>query len=213
MVFDMHIHTTISSCSRIDVSELIETAGRIGLDGICITDHESMAIGRYITEGRQPNGLTVIIGMEYGTPQGDFLLFGPVESVPPHLSGPALLHYTRNAGGVAIAAHPCRKERPVRESIFQEGLCPVIETHNGRNTIVANLKAARRQADYRLIATAGSDAHRIAELGTFVTCFSVPVHSRKDLVQALEQGMCRPAEAPLADTARSDSCRMSGPDI
>ena len=109
MIFDIHIHTTISSCSRVDVHELIETAGRIGLDGICITDHGSMAISRYIREGRQPNGLIVIIGMEYET--------------------------------VAIAAHPCWKARPVSESIFQKGLCPVIETQNGRNAMVENLKA------------------------------------------------------------------------
>ncbi len=77
MIFDMHIHTTISSCSRLNVHELIETAGRIGLDGICITDHESMAVGKYIGEGRQPNGLTVIIGMEYKTPEGGFSAFWP----------------------------------------------------------------------------------------------------------------------------------------
>jgi len=197
MIFDMHIHTTISSCSRLDVHELIETAGRIGLDGICITDHGSMAISRTITEGRQPNGLTVIIGLEYETPEGDFLLFGPVEQVPSHLGGPELLNYTRNAGGVAIAAHPCRKARPVSELIFQHGLCPVIETQNGRNAMVENLKACRRQSHYRLIATAGSDAHTLDELGTAVTRFSVPIYSRPDFVQALKQGLCQPAESHL----------------
>jgi len=197
MIFDIHIHTTISSCSRVDVHELIETAGRIGLDGICITDHGSMAISRYIREGRQPNGLIVIIGMEYETPEGDFLLFGPVEQIPSHLSAPELLNHTRNAGGVAIAAHPCRKERPVSESIFRKGLCPVIETHNGRNAIVENLKACQRQSHYRLTATAGSDAHALDELGTAVTRFSVPVYSRQDLVQALKLGLCQPAGAHL----------------
>ncbi|MFW5937289.1 MAG: PHP domain-containing protein [Desulfosalsimonas sp.] len=200
----MHIHTTVSPCSRIDVSELIETAGRIGLDGICITDHESMAIGRTITEGRQAGGLIVLIGMEYSTPEGDFLLFGPVEAVPPHLGAPGLLQYTANAGGVAIAAHPCRKERPVSESVFQKGLCPAIETQNGRNTMIENLKAGRRQAHYGLIATAGSDAHAIGEVGAAVTRFPVPVYSRQDLVRALKQGLCQPAEACAAATARRD---------
>ena len=204
MIFDMHIHTTVSPCSRIDVSKLIETAGRIGLDGICITDHESMAIAKTITEGRQANGLIVLIGMEYSTPEGDFLLFGPVEAVPSHLDGPELLQYTGNAGGVAIAAHPCRKERPVRESIFQKGLCPAIETHNGRNTIIENLKAGRRQTQYGLIATAGSDAHTIEEVGAAVTRFPAPVYSRQDLVRALRQGLCQPAEACAAATARRD---------
>ena len=197
MIFDTHIHTAISPCSRLDVHELIETAGRIGLDGICITDHQSMAIGRTITEGRQSNGLIVIIGMEYETPEGDFLLFGPIEQIPSHLSAPELLNYTRNEGGGAIAAHPCRKERPVSELIFQKGLCPVIETHNGRNAMVENLKASRRHTHYGLIATAGSDAHTLDELGTAVTRFSVPIYSRQDFVQALKQGLCQPAGAHL----------------
>ncbi|MBS3758537.1 MAG: PHP domain-containing protein [Desulfobacterales bacterium] len=204
MIFDTHIHTAISPCSRLDVHELVEAAGRIGLDGICVTDHESMAISRYITEGRQPNGLVVIIGMEYETPEGDFLLFGPAEQIPSHLSAPELLNYTRSAGGVAIAAHPCRKERPVRESIFQKGLCPVIETHNGRNTIVENLKASKRQTHYGLIATAGSDAHTADELGTAVTRFSAPICSRQDFIQALKRGQCQPAGSYFADTARSN---------
>lgn len=209
MIFDMHIHTTISPCSRLDVHELIETAGRIGLDGICITDHESMAISRTITEGRQPNGLIVIIGMEYETPEGDFLLFGPVEQVPSCLGAPELLNYTRNAGGVAVAAHPCRKERPVSESIFQKGLCPAIETCNGRNTMIENLKAGRRQTHYGLIATAGSDAHMIEEVGAAVTRFPAPVYSRQDLVRALKQGLCQPAGSHLTayalETASSSS--------
>lgn len=203
MIFDTHIHTAISPCSRLDVHELIETAGRIGLDGICITDHESMAISRTITEGSQPNGLIVIIGLEYETPEGDFLLFGPVEQIPSGLAAPDLLNYTRNAGGVAIAAHPCRKVRPVSESIFQKGLCPVIETHNGRNAIAENLRACRRQTDYGLIATAGSDAHTLDEVGTVVTRFSAPIHSRQDFVRALKQDLCQPAGSHLADTARS----------
>ena len=204
MIFDMHIHTTVSPCSRIDVSKLIETAGRIGLDGICITDHESMAIAKTITEGRQANGLIVLIWMEYSTPEGDFLLFGPLEAVPSHLDGRELLEYTRNAGGVAIAAHPCRKERPVSESIFQKGLCPAIEICNGRNTIVENFKAGRRQTQYGLIAAAGSDAHMIEEVGAAVTRFPVPVYSRQDLVRALKEGLCQPAEACAAATARRD---------
>ena len=163
-----------------------------------------MAISRTITEGRQPNGLIVIIGMEYETSEGDFLLFGPVEQIPSRLSAPELLNYTRDAGGVAIAAHPCRKERFVSEVIFQKGLCPVIETQNGRNAIVENLKACRRQSRYGLIATAGSDAHALDELGTAVTRFSAPIYSRQDLVQALKQDLCQPAGSQLADTARSN---------
>ena len=67
MLFDTHVHTSISPCSNIRVDEIAERAKQLGLEGICITDHHSMAAGKHLTEGIQPNGLVVIFGMEYET--------------------------------------------------------------------------------------------------------------------------------------------------
>ena len=76
MIFDLHIHTTLSHCSNLAFEEIIDSALLKGLDGVCITDHDTMAVGKYIKEGIQQNGLCVIVGMEYTTQDGEWLRIG-----------------------------------------------------------------------------------------------------------------------------------------
>jgi predicted metal-dependent phosphoesterase TrpH len=149
----------------------------------------------------QDDGLYVVIGMEYETAEGDFLVFGPSpvteEDLPPGLPARELLHRVERAGGAAVAAHPFRASRPVGGRIWGEGLCRVVEAHNGRNTDLENRRAEELAARRLLTATGGSDAHRLDELGRAVTRFEVPVRSPQELVWALLAGLCRPAGAIL----------------
>ena len=40
MIIDLHVHTTLGSAdSIIDPGELVEIAQKVGLDGVCITEH------------------------------------------------------------------------------------------------------------------------------------------------------------------------------
>ena len=76
MLIDIHVHSTVSMCSSLSPADIIENGRACGLDGVCITDHDSTAVLSQIEEGFQSNGLLVLVGMEYTTPQGDFLVFG-----------------------------------------------------------------------------------------------------------------------------------------
>lgn len=184
---DLHVHSNLSACSCMAPAEIVAAAFRTGLDAVCITDHDTMAIGRCVREGRQPNGVQVFFGMEYTTAAGDFLLFGPFETLSPGLPARDLLATVEQQGGVAIAAHPCRSWRPVQEFVFAEGLCLLTEAWNGRNTQSENCAALAQAARYGLAACAGSDAHSVAELGVCATSLFEPVQSRQELVQALRR--------------------------
>ena len=151
-----------------------------------------MDIRHHITEGRQANGLTVIFGMEYDTPDGDFLIYGPYEYIDKKMGAADLLNYVHATKGIAIAAHPFRKDRPVKEVFFQNGLCPMIESINGRNSDIENLRADRWAKRYALTESGGSDAHILDELGRVVTRFSMPILSRKDLIHAMNHSLCKP---------------------
>lgn len=192
MLFDIHVHTRLSPCSRMRIGELLEHARARGLDGICITDHNLMDVRHVLTEGLQANGLRVIFGMEYSTGQGDFLIFGPFEEMAPDLPADRLLRTVQQSGGIAVAAHPFRKARPVDEGLIQQGLCGAIETCNGRNTPLENGAAEQLRQRYELTACGGSDAHTVDELGACATRFLAPIQTRADLIQALKQGQCRP---------------------
>jgi predicted metal-dependent phosphoesterase TrpH len=191
MLIDLHVHTALSPCSDMHIEEIIVRARECGLDGVCITDHHTMDIRHMLAEGLQGNGLFVLFGMEYSTPQGDFLLFGPFEDLAPGIDGDLLLSTVHARGGAAVAAHPFRKARAVDERLIRDGLCNGVECVNGRNTLDENSAVEKWVHRYRLTQCGGSDAHTLAELGTFATKFMTPVRSRGDLIQALNQGLCQ----------------------
>ncbi len=193
MRFDLHVHTALSPCSTLGIGEILLHARARGLDGVCITDHDTMEIRNSLREGMQSDGLCVIFGMEYATPQGDFLLFGPFESLPPCMEATTLLHTVTLKGGAAIAAHPFRTARSVDEEIIRKGLCRTIEGINGRNQAFENRKIENWRTRYFLNECGGSDAHTLEELGRVVTTFRDPVRSRDELIQALNGGDYRPA--------------------
>lgn len=199
MLFDLHVHTTLSACSQLDIKDILQLARGRGLDGVCITDHDTMDIRHQLTEGIQPNGLVVVFGMEYSTSLGDFLVFAPTHKIPPRLSAERLLSTVEDMGGVAVAAHPFRSGRSVSEKLIKLGLCTAVESINGRNTPQENMAVEQWIERYDLFQCGGSDAHTIPELGTYATRFLVPVSTRTDLIQALKHGLCRP-EIPTVDS-------------
>ena len=193
MRFDLHVHTTLSPCSRLGVGEILDHARGRGLDGVCITDHDTMEVRHCLREGVQPDGLCVIVGMEYATPEGDFLLFGPFEALPPHLEAAELLLTVNQRGGAAIAAHPLRSARPTAEALIRRGLCRIVEGLNGRNRDDENRRLEAWRTRYVLNECGGSDAHTLDELGRVVTTFRKPVRSRDELIHALNGGGYHPA--------------------
>lgn len=192
MIMDIHVHTTISGCSRLTLEEIVENAAAQGLDGVCITDHDTMDVRHRIEEGRQANGLCVIFGMEYATTDGDFLLFGPFESLQPGLDARELLALVESKGGVAIAAHPFRPGRSVSEFAVSEGLCSVVERVNGRNKPEANERTLEWFDRYQLSASGGSDAHTLEELGRTPSRILAPIAGRADFIKALKAGLIEP---------------------
>ena len=51
MIIDMHMHEMrYSGDSFLRLENMVEIAKRRGLDGICITDHDSMGLAEYVKE-------------------------------------------------------------------------------------------------------------------------------------------------------------------
>ena len=199
MLIDLHVHTDISPCSRLALPEILAHARDKGLDGVCITDHDCMEARFSVREGVQHDGLVIIVGMEYATPQGDFLLFGPFEGLKPGLPAREVLGMVREAGGAAVAAHPCRTTRPADAALSRSGLLAAVERVNGRNTARENAQAKEWELAVRrqgLHSVAGSDAHGLKELGRAPTRFFTPVRTRNQLIDAIRQGQCAPATQP-----------------
>jgi len=183
--FDLHVHSMISPCSVLAIEDILSQGRSLGLDGVCITDHNTAEAGNYFLEGMQDDGLCIIIGQEYSTPEGHFLIFGPFDGLPPFLPAWELLAHVQKTGGVAIASHPFRAMQKVDEELAAAGLIQFAEGINGRNSGRENALAQTWKEKYQVHLTGGSDAHSLEELGRVGTRFSQPVRSREDLITAL----------------------------
>lgn len=192
MLFDLHVHTHLSSCSQLTLDEIIAHAPQRGLDGVCITDHQSSQARKQLASKKIPSRLCIIVGMEYRTPDGDFLIFGPLDNLASGLSARRLLTEVAKRGGAAVAAHPFRRQAPTSEFVIRQKLCRIVESVNGRNSREENRQLFQWRETYNIIECAGSDAHSLPELGRTKTRFDIPIRSSADLVHALNNGLCAP---------------------
>ena len=108
-VFDLHVHTVRgSSDSSLTPEQLIEEAQRIGLDGVCLTEHGGGWEDHEMERVFKDAGLTVIRALEVDTDMGHILVFG----MHRYVSGMHTVHELRKAvnraGGVMVSAHPFR---------------------------------------------------------------------------------------------------------
>lgn len=187
MIFDLHVHTTFSACSSISAEKLVGQAKTKGLDGVCITDHDTMAVKNHLEEGLQKNGLCVIFGMEYTTSQGDFLVFGPFEGLPLGMPARRLLDIVDREGGVAVAAHPFRCIRKTEQELLSAGYCRILEGINGRNLTTENSAALHLAEQHNIHIVNGSDAHSLPEIGQAPTHLHRTIHSRTDFIACLKE--------------------------
>jgi hypothetical protein len=110
---ELHAHS-IHSDGHHDVTTLAERARSLGLDFVCLTDHNTAA---GVSEGvGQP--VTIVPGCEITTFQGHHPVYGVDEAVPWHRDGRVLglaemAAAVHGRGGVVSLAHPFRVDAPV----------------------------------------------------------------------------------------------------
>jgi len=64
------------------------------------------------------------------------------------ISSKEILTEVNEVGGVAVAAHPCRKARPTKEYLIRKGYCRIVEGINGRNQEHENQMALSLYQNY-----------------------------------------------------------------
>ena len=197
MRIDLHIHTRPRSpCSAIDPQELIEAARRAGLDGICLTEHQNRWDPGEIEELGRSGGIRIFQGNEVTTNQGDILVWGYDEDPKGVAAIQDLRREVEAFGGLMVAAHPFRGfllfgitqlqlsvEQAVKRTVFQhvDGL----EIYNCKVTDPENEMARQVAERLGLLGVAGSDAHRLDEVGRCVTIFPREIRTERELMEEL----------------------------
>lgn len=187
MIIDLHVHVQeYSADSFLPVREAIARARAIGLDGLCVTDHDSLGILEIIDRLRAESGFPIFAGAEYLTTDGDFLTFG-LDTLPePGLSAAQLQQRVEAAGGVTVACHPFRtNNRGVGDGARSLPFTHAVECFNGSTSQAHNLRALRMAESLGAARTGSSDAHRADRLGRFATRFPGPIRNTAELIGAL----------------------------
>lgn len=162
LTFDLHVHTVHSGDSPCEVEEAVEAAKKKGLDGIAITDHDSMAGLGEAFELTDNGDLMIIPGIEISSDDGHILGFGIDKPISPGLSALETVSRVREAGGIAISAHPFGlgwKPFSALKADFD-----AIEVYNPRR-LLGNRLAKKYALEEGIPVSAGSDAHFCEEIG------------------------------------------------
>jgi len=200
MLIDLHVHTNHTRGCTATAREVVRRAREAGLDGVAITDLNTLEGLAEVREAAREENFLALCGLEVATDRGHFLCFFPDPArvpAPAQAFGSAtpwpvreVLARVQALGGVAVAAHPYDKsiERPSGDVIFTLDGLSAIEGLNARRQGPANDLAVEAADHMNLPCTGASGAHELAEIGKAATLFKEPVATEADLVAQLRAG-------------------------
>jgi predicted metal-dependent phosphoesterase TrpH len=185
--FDLHVHTEISKDAFTKVSDLARVTRRRGLDGIAITDHNSLC-------SNSPDGTATLPGIEISSADGHVIGLGLSDAVSRGLSADETIMAIHRKGGLAIIPHPYDL---FRSSVGPERLTvrpDAIEVFNASSflhsiTWKKAFESARRAG---LPMVAGSDSHIPQTIGSAYTIVESASLDPNVVMSAIRNGSVTP---------------------
>jgi predicted metal-dependent phosphoesterase TrpH len=167
---DLHCHTSASFDSLARPESVMRAAASRGLTHLAITDHDRVDAALRARDAA-PEGLTVIVGEEVKTADGDLIAVFIEELVPPGISSVETIAAIRAQGGLVGVPHPFDRLRGYGRKSGAD-LADIatkvdwIEAYNAR--VVggsANERAALFAKEHGLPGVCASDSHTVLEVG------------------------------------------------
>jgi predicted metal-dependent phosphoesterase TrpH len=155
------------------VEAILDAAVAKKLDGIAITDHDTLEgtlLAEKIVQKRKLD-LLVIPGVEVSTANGHLLALGTRELPPRGRSPEETIEFVHQRGGIAIVSHPYHL---FRHAMYRIPPCDAVEVYNSKYIIgIANWWAKKKAERLGLPMVAGSDSHMAKTVGLGVTLVGV----------------------------------------
>ncbi|HEY6058073.1 MAG TPA: PHP domain-containing protein [Candidatus Limnocylindrales bacterium] len=196
---DLHCHTSASFDSLASPASIVRAAAARGLTHLAITDHERID-GAVAARDAAPAGLTVIVGEEVRTAEGDLICLFLDRAIPPGLPAAETIELVRAQGGLVGIPHPFDRFRGslLRDERMESLAAAVdwIESHNARVVgSASNERAAAFAVEHSLPGVAVSDAHSVIEVGISYTVLDGDPGTPAGLLAALETVRLVPGRA------------------
>jgi predicted metal-dependent phosphoesterase TrpH len=206
---ELHCHTVFSKDGLIRFDSLVETAARIGIDAVAITDHDTMEGARELQRwiSSRNISLQVIPGEEKTLADGTHLIGLFLREPITSSEASAAIEEIQAQGGLCLAPHPFRQKdgllrngAELLPSFMKRGVA--FEIFNGKASAVEN-RQAQELVGLGMVPFAGSDAHYESDLGECLNVIEWTGDLRESLERMLKgQGACQilaraqsPAEA------------------
>ena len=195
MLVDMHLHEkTCSPDSFISLEEIVAEARRRGLDGICITDHDSMGLRAYARDYARRTGFPIFVGVEYYSLQGDITAWGIDDFPAERVDAQDFIDQVNRAGGFCVSCHPFRSNnRGLEDNLRRVKGLHGVEVLNGSTSLAANRTALAYCRELGLQAIGASDAHVLKQVGKYATWLPEYVDTLEGFVAQLHSAPTRPA--------------------
>ncbi|MDD2909412.1 MAG: PHP domain-containing protein [Candidatus Pacebacteria bacterium] len=162
MKIDLHCHTYYSNDALSSPYDVIKEVLKKGLNGIAITDHDTISGWKDAIKAADELNAFVILGEEVKSNEGDILgLFLKEEIKMKGCSPVQIINEIHRQEGLAIIPHPFHKSEGFKGNIRDYlNILDGIEVYNARRPLTyPDKKAFDIAQKNNLIMTAGSDCH------------------------------------------------------
>jgi predicted metal-dependent phosphoesterase TrpH len=197
---DLHCHTRASFDCLSAPGAVVRAAAERGLTHLAITDHDRID-GALEARRLAPAGLTVIVGEEVKTRDGDLICLFLDAAIPPGLSAAETIASAREQGGLVGIPHPFDRLRgsllrhPAMDALAST--VDWVETHNARVIGGGNDRAVEFARDHGLPGVAVSDAHSILEVAVAYVALDGDPSTQAGLLTGLRSAELVPGRASL----------------
>jgi hypothetical protein len=208
---DLHCHTSASFDSSADPAAVVMAAAARGLTHLAITDHDTLD-GALRARDAAPAGITVIVGQECRTSDGDLILLFVERLIEPGRPAFETAADARAQGAVVGLPHPYDA---ARNSILARGPheelaghLDYVETFNARLVGKGNERAARYALARSLPGVSVSDAHAILEVAIASTELRGEPSTAAGLRAALAAVQRQTPTGPVSDERGNPIARL-----
>ena len=198
MRIDLHCHSEASWDSSSPLKEIPERCMEKKIRVQAMTDHDQIWGAQELQKtvlGQGNIPLTIIVGEEISTSEGEIIGLFLTHKIEAGLSPEKTVAEIKEQGGLVLLPHgfdPLKRwhlKAEARKRIASS--IDIVETFNARISRPRWNRAAVKWAEEkRVLMSAGSDAHTIADIGSaWVEVAARPIHSPADLMAALKDGV------------------------